>query len=111
MLQWTPTIREGFADQGIAANRRFPSDYGFRMRTITPPSSEYEPLDVLLLRENIREYEQTVDNIVQRAKEQEKIVREWDIELKRISDRQYRMTYDDVVREFKHKVREYCIQK
>jgi hypothetical protein len=147
MLQWTPTIREGF---------------GFRMRTITPLSiktNDLEPLDVfrrgmltpalttatrsyapkaqdplphesrgvagvptssaiytegvraaapLLLREN-NEYENTVDTIVQRTREQERIVREWDIEMERLLERQYRMNYDDVVREFNHKVREYCI--
>jgi phage terminase large subunit-like protein len=64
-----------------------------------------------LLRENIREYENIVDTIVQRTREQERIVREWDIEMERLTERQYRMNYDDVVREFNHKVREYCIQK
>ena len=63
----------------------------------------------LLIRENNREYENTVDTIVQRAREQERIVREWDIEMERLLERQYRMNYDDVVREFNHKVREYCL--
>jgi hypothetical protein len=65
----------------------------------------------LLLRENIREYENIVDTIVQRTREQERIVREWDIEMERLTEIQYRMYYDDVVREFNHKVREYCLQK
>ena len=56
-----------------------------------------------------REYENTVDTIVQRTREQERIVREWDIEMERLLERQYRMNYDDVVREFNHKVREYCL--
>ena len=112
MLQWN---REG---------------YGFRMRTITPSSIKNEPLDVLrrglpapsltaqrstsaqtvgsLL---IREYENIVDTIVQRTREQERIVREWDIEMERLTERQYRMNYDDVVREFNQKIREYCLQK
>ena len=63
----------------------------------------------LLLRENNREYENTVDTIVQRTREQERIVREWDIEMERLLERQYKMNYDDVVREFNHKVREYCL--
>jgi len=102
--------------------------YGFRMRTITPSSIKNEPLDVLrrglpvasltaqrstsaqtvgsLL---IREYENIVDTIVQRTREQERIVREWDIEIERLTERQYRMYYDDVVREFNQKIRDYCI--
>jgi len=55
----------------------------------------------------IREYENIVDTIVQRTREQERIVREWDIEMERLTERQYRMNYDDVVREFNHKVREF----
>jgi hypothetical protein len=58
----------------------------------------------------IREYENIVDTIVQRTREQERIVREWDIEMERLTEIQYRMNYDDVVREFNHKVREYCIE-
>ena len=63
----------------------------------------------LLLRENNREYENTVDTIVQRTREQERIVREWDIEMERLLERQYRMNYDDVVREFTFMVRNYTL--
>ena len=56
-------------------------------------------LDVLLLRENIREYDRIVDDIVRRAKAQANIVKEWDREMEKQRDTQYRLMFDDVIRE------------
>jgi hypothetical protein len=64
-----------------------------------PNTIPIHELEILLLRENLREYSKIVDDIVRRAKEQEGIVKEWDREIERQRDMQYKLMFDDVIRE------------
>lgn len=75
-------------------------NYTFQLKGQKPNKNHLPELDIMLLRENIREYDRIVDDIVRRSKEQERIVKEWDREMERQKDLQYRFMFDDVIREF-----------
>ena len=81
-------------------------NYTFQLRVPKQNSNQISELDVMLIRENIREYDRIVDDIVRRTKEQERIVKEWDREIERQRDAQYRLIFDDVIREFQFLI--YC---
>ncbi len=85
-------------------------NYTFQLRGPKPVASQLvtiqsssqipvQELDLVLLRENIKEYDRIVDDIVLRAKEQDGIVKEWDREIEKQRDMQYRLMFDDVIRE------------
>ena len=85
-------------------------NYTFRTKNpppVPPPPNMNMDLDVLLLRENIREYDRIVDDVVRRAKAQANIVKEWDREMEKQRDTQYRLMFDDVIREIQYRCKVY----
>ncbi len=76
------------------------------MKTITPrlqtnvaqttPIADY---DVMVLRETIREYEQQIDDMIERNNQHATIIREWDREYEKQLERECKMKYDNVIRE------------